>query len=413
MAAGGVRELAHRVAGIVLAGGQGTRLFPLTQSRCKPAVGFGGRYRLIDIPLSNALNSKIEQLYVISQYLASDLNHHIVSTFRVGQIEILSPEENASKKIWFQGTADAIRQNVDHFKKASADYFLILSGDQLYNINFDKMITFAESTKADLVVAALHVDEAEAKRMGVMLVNSKAEITHFHEKPQERADLDRLKTEKGHLGSMGIYVFRREALFALLQEKGNDFGHDLIPAQVKKGNARVFIYDGYWVDIGTVGSFYEANMALLDQKECLDTYDEENPIFTRAHNLPSPMIKHAVIKNSLISQGAIIDAKEIDHSVIGIRSHVKEGTVITNSILMGHHFYLAPKHQSPPLPKEFSIGKNCLIKKAIIDEHCRIGDNVRLINEKNLTNFDGNGVYIRDGIMIVTTGTSIPDNFVL
>lgn len=415
-------DLIKNVAAVILAGGQGTRLFPLTQHRCKPAVGFGGRYRLVDIPLSNSLNSDICRLFVISQYFASNLHQHILATyhldlFQTGGIELLCPEESPEGKVWFKGTADAVRQNLEHLVKSPVDYFLILSGDQLYNINFKEMIRFAKEKDADMVVASLHVPEGEARRMGVLQVDRSDQIKGFYEKPKEKAVLDRFafkkKDKTSYLGSMGIYVFKRDVLISLLQEEGHDFGQHLIPTQVKKGGAFAYQYQGYWVDIGTIASFYEANMALLDQKNCLNTYDESNPIYTRPQNLPSPIIEEAMIHHALIGQGAIIEGNEILNSVIGIRSHIKQGTKISHSIVMGNHFYRPPLHQHPPLPAEFSIGENSLIEKAIIDEHTRIGKNVKLINEKKLQNFDGNGIYIRDGIIIVTTGTELPDNFIL
>lgn len=415
-------ELIKRVAAVILAGGQGTRLFPLTQHRCKPAVGFGGRYRLIDIPLSNSLNSDITRLFVISQYFASNLHQHILATyhldfFQSGGIELLCPEEIPNRKLWFKGTADAVRQNLEHLVKSPVDYFLILSGDQLYNIDFREMIRFAKEKNADMVVASLKVPEEEASRMGVLKIDTTDHIKDFYEKPKEPEVLKRFAASDGkasfYLGSMGIYVFKREALIALLQEEGHDFGHHLIPIQVKKGNAYAYNYRGYWVDIGTIDSFYEANMALLDQKHCLDTYDESNPIYTQPYNLPNPMIKEAVIRNSLIGQGAIIEGNEIINSVIGIRSHIKCGTNISHSIVMGNHFYRPPLHQYPPLPEEFSIGENCIIEKAIIDEHTYIGNKVCLINKNKRERFDGNGVYIRDGIIIVTSGTKLPDGYLL
>ena len=413
MGTGRNEELDDRVAAIVLAGGQGTRLFPLTQTRCKPAVGFGGRYRLIDIPLSNSLNSRIHRLFVISQYFASHLNHHITSTYHSQQenIDLLCPEENATKKEWFEGTADAVRKNLDHLLKTPAEYFLILSGDQLYNLDFRDMIDFAKKKKADLVIASLPVGEEEAKRMGVMQIDKNQKVLDFYEKPKERAVLDRFVTQDKYIGSMGIYVFARKTLIALLQEKGNDFGKHLLPIQVKRDNTYAYVYDGYWVDIGTIGSFYTANMALLDRKNCIDMYDEARPIFTRPHQLPSPFVRDTIVRDSLISQGSIIEAKEIMHSIIGVRSRIKKGTVIRDSIIMGNHFYEPPPHQT--LPSDLSIGENCLIEKTIIDEHCHIGDNVQLINRDKRKTLDGDGVYIRDGIIIVTSGTTLPDGYVI
>ncbi len=421
MSSGKGTDLIDRVACIVLAGGQGTRLFPLTQTRCKPAVGFGGRYRLIDIPLSNALNSKLTKLFVISQYFASNLHQHILATykfdmFQKGDISLLCPEEDVGKKVWFEGTADAVRKNLQHIMKSPAEYFLILSGDQLYNIDLADLLNYAREKDADLVIASLHVQEPEAKRMGLLRVDSDLHVKEFKEKPKEKDVLGSLctthKNKSCYLASMGIYVFKRDVLVSLLQEQpGNDFGHHLIPYQASKGGTYAYIYDGYWVDIGTIASFFEANMSLLDQKNCLQTYNESNPIYTRPHHLPSPLVIQTKINRSFISQGAIIEADEIDHSILGVRCRVGKGTKIRNSVLMGHQSYTPPSHQQPPLPKEFTIGENCLIEKSIIDEHTRIGDNVRLVNEKKLENYDGDGVYIRDGIIIVTSGTQLPDGF--
>ncbi len=411
-------DLADRVAGIVLAGGQGTRLFPLTKTRCKPAVGFGGRYRLIDIPLSNALNSKINRLFVISQYFASNLHQHILETYRFdlfkeGGIELLSPEEDAEKKVWFEGTADAVRKNLSHLVKAPVDYFLILSGDQLYNIDLADLLEFARKTNAEMVIASLYVTENEAHRMGVMKIDETFHVKAFKEKPKTMEELKPFEVKKGYLASMGIYVFRRDVLLSLLEEPGVDFGHHLIPFQAAKGGSYAYIYNGYWVDIGTIASFFEANMSLLNQHHCLQTYNEASPIYTRPHNLPSPLIINTKINRSYISQGSIIEAAEIDHSIIGMRTRVGKGTKIRHSILMGHQSYSAPLHQHPPLPQNFTIGENCLIEKAIIDEHTCIGNRVQLINKDNLETYDGDGICIRDGIIIVTTGTQLPDNFIL
>jgi glucose-1-phosphate adenylyltransferase len=418
-------ELADKVTAVVLAGGQGTRLFPLTLTRCKPAVSFGGRYRLIDVPLSNSLHSKINRIFVISQYFASHLNQHIAATyhgdfFPNGSIELLCPEETAEKKVWFEGTADAVRKNLDHLLKTPADYFLILSGDQLYSMDFKKMLEFAMAKDADLVIASLPVEEAEARRMGLLKLDHTMQVAQFVEKPNDPKVLEALelpqsvaKDERKYLGSMGIYIFKRAALIDLLKERGEDFGRHLIPTQVSKGKTYAFVFDGYWEDIGTIASYYHANLALIDHKHCLEIYDESKPIYTRPQNLASPLIKKTLIKDSLISQGAIIEAEEITHSLIGVRAHLKRGSVIRDSIIVGHEWYAPQKHQSPPLPSQFIIGENCHIEKAIIDEHTYIGNNVQLTNKKGLKTFDSDGIYIRDGIIIVTTGTHIPDNYVL
>ncbi len=412
-------DLSSRVASIVLAGGQGTRLFPLTQVRCKPSVSFGGRYRLIDIPISNSLNSGIDQIYVISQFFSTALQQHIIETYpidykRKTHIHLISPEETPIRKEWFKGTADAIRQNLEHFERSEAQYFLILAGDQLYNIDFAAMLHYAEETQADLVIAALPVQEKEAKRMGLLKIDPSNHVKEFIEKPSDPVTLKRFELgPKRYLGSMGIYIFKRKALFDLMKHEGDDFGKDLIPIQMKKAKTCAFLYDGYWEDIGTVSSFYEANLALTKRQNCLNTYDEHHPIFNHPQHLPSPLIKKTAVHNSIISQGAIIEAEEIIGSVIGVRVHVKQGTVIHHSIILGNLFYEPPQHQNPPLPDELIIGEHCRIEKAIIDEHAHIGNHVHLLNKEGLQTYDGNGVYIREGIIIVTSGTKLPDGFVL
>ena len=400
------------MSAIVLAGGQGTRLFPLTEMRCKPAVSFGGRYRLIDIPLSNALNSQVTPIFVIAQFYASGLLQHINATYRSdlcgnGEIKMLTPEEKPQGQIWFKGTADAVRQNLEHIITAPGDYFLILSGDQLYNMNFIPMLEFAIQSEADLVIACLPVKKREAQRMGLLKINKNSQVCDFFEKPQEAHLLEKfIWNKEDYLGSMGIYIFKKEALISLLKEEGKDFGRDLIPKQLEKGSTYGYIYKGYWEDIGTISSFYEANLALMSQREHLEIYNESSPIYACPYHLPSPMIYNTKIYDSLISPGAIIDAVEVENSILGIRTHIKKGTVIKDSIVHGnHHIYPSPIH--------FSIGEDCLIQKAILDEETMIGNHVQLINRHQLTTFDGPGIYIRDGIIIVTTGTHIPDHFIL
>ncbi|HRW58631.1 MAG TPA: sugar phosphate nucleotidyltransferase [Chlamydiales bacterium] len=423
------------IASIILAGGQGTRLYPITKYHSKPAVSYGGRYRLIDIPISNSLNSDIRKIFVIGQYMISELQHHLSQTyqfdpFHPGMIDVLSPEERPfGEKIWFDGTADAVRKNINEILKSQAEYFLILSGDQLYNINFKKMFDFAKQTNADLTIASLPVKEKDAKRYGLLKVNKESIIQDFFEKPQEEEILNRFKlneqffndhqmelNEKHYLASMGIYIFKRDTLKNLLiEDPREDFGKHLIPTQLKKeSTCAAFIYDGYWEDIGTVASFYEANIALTDKKfKGLDTYDEENPIFTKANHLPGTQIHGTIINQSIICEGSIIEAKEISSSIIGLRSKIKKGTVIKNSVLMNNNYYLPPiTHQRlKKHPEKFEIGQNCLIEKAIIDEHVFIGNNVKLTNKENHQNYDGEHLFVRDGIIIVPYGANIPDDF--
>lgn len=421
-------------AAIVLAGGQGKRLFPLTLNHCKPAVPFVGRYRLIDIPISNAINSNIRRIFVLAQYLTAELQHHLSQTynfdqFNPGAINFVTPDEKPNgEKTWFEGTADAIRQSLPIILKDPADYFLVLSGDQLYNINFIEMLSFAVQSGADLTIAALPVQEEEAKRMGLLKIDASAMVSDFQEKPQDKKVLDSFKLPEAFfkkwdlkktsaaqfLGSMGIYIFKREALIHLLKhDTREDFGKHLIPTEIKKGKTAAYLYHGYWEDIGTVTSFYEANLALISGKCGLDMYNERNPIFARPSHLPGPKITGTHITNSLLSEGCVIHAKEITNSIIGVRSQIGQGSIIRDSVIMGTHHYSPPTHQSHFLPEKFGVGENCLIEKAVIDEHVHIGNNVKLINQKKLTTFDGEGIFIRDGIIIVTAGITVPDGYVL
>lgn len=414
-------DIVEKSATIVLAGGQGTRLFPLTATRCKPAVSFGGRYRLIDIPLSNSLNAGIAQIFVISQYFAVELHQHILSTYHLDQfrlkggIELLSPQDTAAGKAWFRGTADAVRQTLNVILKNANEYFLILSGDQLYNMDLLEMIDLARKEDADLVIASMPVEEPEAKRMGVLKVDHSKRIVEFFEKPQDEKTLNafRMPEKNSHwLGSMGIYVFKRSALQNILKEEGEDFGRHLIPKYIHKSKTVAYIYKGYWEDIGTVLSYYRANLILTEKDIGLNTYDLRNPIYSAPQHVPSPLINGTMVKNSLISQGSIIEAAEITHSVIGLRSIIKKKTIIRDSIIIGNRYYF-PKEEGITNVKEYSIGENCLIQKAIIDEHTHIGNNVQLINKKNVQTMDGDGIFIRDGIIIVAPGTTLPDGYIL
>lgn len=422
-------RVTDRVACIILAGGQGTRLFPLTEHRCKPAVNFAGRYRLIDIPISNSLNSNMNHIFVISQFFSSGLNEHIKDTypldhFQGGSLNLLFPEERPEGQIWYKGTADAVRKNIETLTKLPIDYFLILSGDQLYNMDLEAMVQFAYEKDADLTIAALPVGQAAAPRLGLLNIDNDSNIIDFHEKPTDPEILKRFEISDDFihrhdihcinppcfLASMGIYVFKKNVLISLLQEDSReDFGKHMIPTQLKKGGGAVFLHQGYWEDIGTIASYYEANLALTTNSLGLNLYDEVLPIYAHNHYLPGARIIDTKILDSIICDGAILEGEEILHSIIGVRSVIRSGTIIRDSVLLGNQNYTSLEDATC----HYEIGENCLIEKTIIDQDVKIGNNVRLTNEQKLQTYDGEGVYIRDGIIIVASHTTLPDNFVL
>ncbi len=412
------------VATVILGGGQGSRLFPLTKNHCKPSMLFGGRYRLIDVPISNSLHAGITQIFVLTQFLSRSLHRHIFQTYRQdhifpGSIEILSAEQRPGQSDWFQGTADAVRQNADYLLETSAEYFLILSGDQLYHIDFEKLLRCAqEQPEVDVWVATLTVSAKDATRMGIMKVNEDNHIIDFYEKPNDPLLLERMKTPKSvldkmectrdenkqFLGSMGIYLFRRSTLFDLLKkDPREDFGKHLIPSQVKKGRIGAFIHDGYWEDIGTIESFYYANLELNQEKALFSCHTENAPLYTAHSHLPGPRIVNAHIRSSTICEGSVILADEVTNSLLGQRTILKRGAVIRDSYIMGN---------STSQKEALSIGENCFIKKAIIDKNVSIGDNVRIVNRENYITYDGDPIHVRDGIVVISEGAVIPDNFI-
>lgn len=413
------------VATIILAGGRGTRLHPLTLHHAKPAICFGGRYRLIDIPISNSLHANFRQIFIIAQYLSGELQHHIHQTYQFapfyeGYIEVLTPQEDElGQRQWFEGTADAVRKNLPTLLKSSAEYFLILSGDQLYHFSFKELIDFAKEQEAELTLAAMPITGKEASRMGLLQVSKEGKVHAFIEKPEGQEKIP-FAVEPGffgkekenpkepcYLASMGIYVFRREAMIRLLQEDLRpDFGYHLIQTAVARGKTSAFLYDGYWEDIGTVASYHEANLKLTRQ-EGLNTHDEMLPIYTRRTHLPGPQIHNTKIVQSIICEGSIIEAEEITRCVIGLCSHIQEGTVLRDTVMLGNYFF----EERAVSSKAFWIGKDCHIEKAIIDEQVQIGDRVKLLNHQNLTHYNGEGIFIREGIWIITSETKIPDDF--
>lgn len=428
-----------RVAVIILGGGEGKRLAPLTKSRCKPAIVFGGRYSLIDIPISHSLTSGLSKIFVIGQYLAYTLQKHLFQTYLYhgisqNQIQLLVPEEREGKKIWYKGTADAIRQNIDYFAEVAADYFLILSGDQLYNIDFKRMINFAIETDAGMVIAAQPVTKKNAQRMGLLKIQKDtSKIIDFFEKPQEESILKQYHIDEGtlhqlgyegnngkhYLGSMGIYLFKRQVLFNMLREdEREDFGRHVIQSRIKNGDVHAFLYDGYWEDIGTIESYYHANLALThrdpNRKKALQCYDEKCRIITKRYNLPGVQVDKCKIEEALICEGSIIAAEEVTHSVLGVRSVIDQGSIVRDTIIMGNEYYERhdlPSGERPPHP---GIGKECHIEKTILDENVSIGNHVTLVNQKGHENYDTPDglIMVRDGIIVIPRGARIPDNYV-
>lgn len=416
-----------RVASIILGGGAGSRLHPLTLSRCKPAICFGGRYRLVDVPISNALNSGCKKMYLVTQFLSTSLHQHLFRTygpdlFANGTLEILTAEQKPTQQDWFQGTADAVRQNIEYFLNHDIEYFLILSGDQLYSMDFQKFLDFAIESDADLTIAGLQIGLKDASRMGVMKTDANHFITDFIEKPKDETLLLRLRqihrgeSPKPYLASMGIYLFKRQAMLDLLeQHPGLDFGKHLIPAQIEKGPVAVFPFDGYWEDIGTIGSFHEANIALTKIAPEFDLYNEGWPLHMIQGQLPGPKIVGTTLDHAILNEGSRIYNSKISHSILGPRSLVHSGCDICSSYIMGNDFYI-PSIQGN-LPKNLGIDENCTMRNTIIDKHVSIGKNVQLINKAQLTTYDPQPdepqVFIRDGIIVVPAGASVPDNYSL
>lgn len=423
----------NRVASIILSGGEGKRLHPLTLTRCKPAINFGGKYRLIDIPISNAIHAHCGRISILTQFLSSSLHHHIFQAYMqggraAGLIEILTAEQKPSGKAWYLGTADAVRHHLNYLLESPSDYFLILSGDQLYNLNFHDMIVFAQETDADVVIATLPVTAQDATRMGVLCMDDQQFVTDFYEKPQTQTLLKKFRSpdhllrrmginalsQRQYMASMGIYLFKRQALVNLLkQDEREDFGKHLIPTQVQKGKIAAFVYDAYWEDIGTIEAFYQANLALTDANAPFSFYDEVRPIFTSRYDLPPAKIFGTHLQQAILCEGSLIEADEVTHSLLGPRTLVHKGCIIRDSYVMGNDYYQSPVKNQGHLPDEPYIGENSLIKRAIIDKNVQIGKEVQLINKKNLQHYDGENIFIREGIIVVPRGAIIPNGFVL
>jgi len=408
------------VLALILGGGQGSRLFPLTQLRSKPAVPIGGQYRLIDIPVSNCLHADIRRIFVLTQFNSASLNRHVGQTYRMdlfsqGFVEILAAEQTPDNPNWYQGTADAVRKATRHFARFDADYYLILAGDQLYRMNFDELVDSHVDRRADITVAAQPVTLGDASAMGIFRFDRSGQVVAFEEKPT-RARLEEMQqsiptgtTFAGHIpdkpfvASMGIYVFSRDVLFEVLAREGpTDFGREVIPAALDRYRVQAHVFRGYWADVGTVGSFYEANMMLTAPRTPFKFYDPRRPIYTHPRFLPGSRLRDCSFDNSIVAEGCHIVRARVEDSIVGIRMHVQAGSTIRRSVLLGADFYEAddeaPARGDDP---RLGIGKDVVLDRVIVDKNARIGDGVRLTNEAGVTEADGDGYYIRDGVIIV------------
>lgn len=426
-----------KLLAVILGGGAGNRLFPLTHQRSKPAVPLGGKYRLVDIALSNCINSDILRTFVLTQYNSASLNRHIAQTYRFSQfsngfVEILAAEQTPESPQWFQGTADAVRQVLPHIRDWGIDTLLILSGDHLYHMDYRKFLQRHHETNADVTVSVIPCEARSASEFGLLKTDENGRIVEFKEKPKGddllamqvdtmRLGLDANEAKRRpYLASMGIYVFKYDRLEQLLAEDQSwmDFGKEVIPAAIRAGHVQAFMFDGYWEDIGTIGAFYRANLDLTSKIPKFNLFDAEAPVFTRARYLPPSKIEETEINDSIISDGCIINGAKITNSVIGLRSRISKGVQLEASFMMGADFYQTFEDMRVDLGKglpRVGIGEGTIIKRAIIDKNARIGNNARLLNEAGTTAADGpNGsYYIRDGIIIVPKNAVVPDGTVI
>lgn len=426
------RAISKSVVAVILGGGAGTRLHPLTSSRSKPAVPIAGKYRLVDIPISNCINSNISRMFVLTQYNSTSLNKHIKNTyhfsaFGTGFVDILAAEQTPDNSNWFQGTADAVRQSLKHIFNFESDYILILSGDQLYQMDFEEMVKKHIDGGFDMTLATIPVGEKEASDFGILKADDNNFVTSFIEKPKREllvdwsSDTSEAMKRKGknYLASMGIYIFNREVLSKLLLEthpEATDFGKEIIPNAIENQKVGSYQYEGYWEDIGQIASFFEANLLLTDEIPPFNLFDNDNSVYTRPRMLPPAKISGTTLEKTMIAEGSIIHASRIEHSVIGIRARIGYGTTIVNSYLMGNDYYetldLINQNASKGIPR-IGVGERCYIKNAIIDKNCRIGNDVKIIGGNEIADFEHELYTIKDHIVVVKKNAVLPDGFVI
>ena len=422
------------VVSIIMAGGQGSRLYPLTKVRSKPAVPVAGRFRLIDIPISNCLHSGVRSIFVLTQFASESLHRHIFTTYRFDSfhrdyITLLSAQQTLENRNWYQGTADAVRQNLDYIKDESA-LVLVLSGDHLYRMDYRKFVDFHLTAGAEISVAVTPVRANQAREFGVMKVDGRGRVTEFREKPADPADIERMRVDEGvfarfgtpaggrtHLASMGVYLFSQSVLRDLLAHTDSkDFGKEVIPHAIGERKVCGHFFDGYWEDIGTIRSFFEAHMDLTRPLPRFDFYDEERPIFTHPRFLPGSKILASDVENAILCEGSIVNRSYVRDSIVGIRSRIGENTRLERAVVMGADYYESrealARNRERGVP-DVGIGRDCEIRNAIIDKNARIGHGVRLINARGVPEETAESYCVVDGIIVVPKSAVIPDGTVI
>jgi glucose-1-phosphate adenylyltransferase len=420
----------NRTLAVIMGGGAGTRLFPLTKDRAKPAVPLAGKYRLVDIPISNCLNSELRRVYILTQFNSTSLHRHINASYKFDNfskhfVEILAAQQTPEAARWYQGTADAVRQNLRYFLEAPYEFYLILSGDQLYRMDYRLLLRQHVETRADITLATTPVDRTAASSFGIMHSDANRRIFRFEEKPKEAALLDELRIpptlleelglpESAELyqGSMGIYVFNREVLIQCLKRDEDDFGKNIIPSSLKSEKVMAYIFQGYWEDIGTIRAFFEANLALTDTVPPYNFFDHLSPIYTRPRALPASKVNAATFRRAIVGDGCIISDAHIERAVIGIRSIIESGATIRNSVIMGADFYedeAREVFQVPGPNPPIGIGRNSVIDRAIIDKNARIGESVVITPDGKAPNVDSTNYFIRDGVVVIPKNAVIPN----
>jgi len=424
--------ISKSVVAVILGGGAGSRLYPLTVNRSKPAVPLAGKYRLVDIPISNCINSSINRIFVLTQYNSASLNKHIKNTYQFsafssGFTDIIAAEQTPDNPQWFQGTADAVRQSLRHLENYEFDHVLILSGDQLYQMDFGNMFRIHEKDDADITIATIPVTQKEATEFGILKSDDQNRIVSFVEKPAldvlpdwvSDTNEEMQNTGRNYLASMGIYLFKKQILFDLLQDKhkdATDFGKEIIPFAIEDFNVFSYQYSGYWTDIGNISSFFEANLGLANELPSFNLFDNENKVYSRPRMLPPAKISGTTLINTIAADGCIIHAERIESCVVGIRTRIGYGTKISKCYVMGTDYYETIEEMAYDaeigIPK-LGIGDNCDINNAILDKNCRIGNNVRISGGSHLEDRDDPLYTIKDGIVVVKKGAVLPDGFVI